>query len=268
MAAAIRTRNGKHVRRLDDQLLALGLCTDAHQAQALILAGRVMVGEQKGLKPGQTVPLDAQLRLIGDALPAYVSRGGVKLAGALQKLQVPVTGLHCLDIGAATGGFTDCLLQHGAAHVVAVDVGYNLLHDKLRKDPRVTVFEKTHVRTLEPKQLPYLAELLVLDLSFIGVRQVLPALVPLVAPGGSLLLMIKPQFELPRSQVPNGGVVVDDQKRWQSVADVLQVAESLGLVKKAQVDSELPGPAGNREIFLWLHRPVLQRAPVPSDPWH
>ena len=163
------------------------------------MAGKVMVGENKQDKPGLLVPLDAPVRLIGGPPMPFVSRGGIKLDGALRHLGVDVRDLRCIDVGASTGGFTDCLLQRGAAHVVAIDVGHGLLADKLRRDARVSVLERTHARSLTRDLLPWSADLLVMDVSFIGARAVLPVLVGLVRPGGRMLVLVKPQFELPRT---------------------------------------------------------------------
>ncbi len=256
----------RQVERIDARLVREGLAADLKAAAALVLAGKVMVGERKAQKAGDKVPSDLPLRLLGGPPNPYVSRGGLKLEGALKALQLDVTGLYCIDVGAATGGFTDCLLQNGAVEIVAVDVGHGLLHERLRKDPRVHVRERTHARELTPSALPWPADLLVLDVSFIGARQVLPALVPLVRPGGKLLLMVKPQFELARDQVPHGGVVTDDAARWKSVADVEQVAQALGCRTLGRAESEVPGPSGNREIFLLLERPAEVGRP-PEEPW-
>jgi 23S rRNA (cytidine1920-2'-O)/16S rRNA (cytidine1409-2'-O)-methyltransferase len=256
----------RFLERVDLRLVREGLATDVKMAASLVLAGKVMIGERKVQKVGDKVPSDQPLRLLGGTPNPYVSRGGLKLEGALRALAVDPTGLRCIDVGAATGGFTDCLLQHGALEVIAIDVGHGLLHDKLRKDTRVHVRERTHARELTAEALPWPADLLVLDVSFIGARQVLPALVPLVRPGGRLLLMVKPQFELAREQVPQGGVVTDDAARWQSVTDVEQVAHALGCTTLGRAESEVPGPSGNREIFLLLERPRAV-AGLPDEPW-
>lgn len=259
MSAAAKTQ------RLDARLVAEGLCVDLHEAQAFVLAGRVMVGEQKAQKAGMPVALHLPLRLIGGPPMPYVSRGGVKLEGALRELGVDVVGKHCIDVGASTGGFTDCLLQRGAAEVVAVDIGFGLLHDKLRRDERVHVLERTHARALTPSMLPWPADLLVMDVSFIGARSVLPALVPLCRPGGQLLIMVKPQFEAAREDVEPGGVVRDDTVRWQTVAQVETLAEALGCRVLGRAESQLHGPMGNREIFVLLQR-TESAAPLDADP--
>lgn len=250
-------------RRLDERLVADGLAADLATARGLVLAGRVVVGERRVDKAGAAVPDDVPVRLAG-MVNRFVSRGGDKLDGALTSLGVDVNGFRCLDVGASTGGFTDCLLQRGAAHVVAVDVGFNLLADKLRRDPRVTVRERTHARDLTLESLhpdqkalgkdrdgePAAVDLAVMDVSFIGARQLLPAVVPLVRTGGLLLVMVKPQFELPRADVPDGGVVRDDAARWRAVAEVEAAAVLLGCNQIGRCESAVPGPAGNREIFV------------------
>ncbi len=241
--------------RLDERLVHAGLCGDLREATGLVMAGKVMVGEKKCDKPALQVPLDAAVRLIGGPPMPFVSRGGIKLDGALRHLGLNVRDARCVDVGASTGGFTDCLLQNGAAHVVAIDVGHGLLADKLRRDPRVTVLERTHARSLTRDQLPWLADLLVMDVSFIGARAVLPVLVGLVRPGGRLLVLVKPQFELPAHLVPAGGVVADDGARWQAVKSVQDTARDLGLTLLATAESELSGPMGNREVFLLMQRP-------------
>lgn len=237
-------------------MVAAGLVADLREATGHIMAGRVMVGEHKVEKPGALVEADAAVRLIGGLPMPFVSRGGIKLDGALRHLGMDVTGLRCADVGASTGGFTDCLLQRGAAAVVAIDVGHGLLADKLRRDPRVHILERTHARALTRDLLPWPVDLLVMDVSFIGARTILPVLVALVHPGGRLLVLVKPQFELPASQVPAGGVVQDDGARWQAVKSVQDAARDLGLTLLATAESELSGPMGNREVFLLLQRPA------------
>jgi len=189
------------------------------------------------------------------ALRRFVSRGGEKLAGALDDLGLDPTDRVCLDVGASTGGFSDCLLQRGARHVVALDVGYGQLHEKLRQDPRVTVLERTHARDLRADQLPEAVDLVTADVSFISLRLLLPAIAA-AAPRAELLLMVKPQFEVGRGQVGKGGVVRDDALRESAAAAVREAAEELGYRPLGQVDSRLAGPKGNREIFLWL-RPAV-----------
>ena len=215
-------------------------------------------------KPGTRVARDARVRVRGAERP-FASRGGEKLAGALEDLGVDPRGLRCLDVGASTGGFTDCLLRAGAAHVVAVDVGYGQLDYRLRQDPRVTVRERTNARYLDAAALPGPVDLVVVDVSFISSERVLPALVA-AAPGAEVLVLVKPQFEVGKGQVGKGGVVRDDKLREAAAARVRDCGERLGLRAAGQAESRLPGPRGNREIFLRLAPAVgpSGEAPAPS----
>jgi len=222
------------------------------------MAGRVLVDDVPVDKPGTRVRPQARVRLRG-ALPRYVSRGGDKLDGALADLGVVPEGRHCLDIGASTGGFSDCLLQHGARSVVAVDVGYGQLHPRLRDDRRVCVRERTHAATLEAEALPHPVDLVVIDASFISLSKLLPA-VARVAPRADVLALVKPQFEVGRERVGRGGVVRDDGDRLAAVEQVVAAARSLGYLERGRVDSRVHGPKGNREIFLWLGRSVSSAA--------
>lgn len=240
--------------RLDALLVARSLADDLRTAQGLILAGQVLVDDRPNDKPGSAVRSDAMVRLRGERSGPFVSRGGLKLQGALQALGIGVEGLHCADIGASTGGFTDCLLQHGAAAVWAVDVGYGLLADKLRRDPRVVVRDRTHARDLVRDDRPFGLDLIAVDVSFIAARTLLPALAALIDQGGKLLVMVKPQFELPPQDVGAGGVVRDEAGRAAAVQRVVEAAAAAGLVVVAQADSEVAGPAGNREVFVLLQR--------------
>ncbi len=238
--------------RLDERLVAAGLADTRTKAQALIMAGQVLVDDVPIDKPGTRVRDDAALRLRGVA-NRFVSRGGDKLEGALEDLGVDPAGKLCLDVGASTGGFTDCLLQRGARRVYAVDVGYGLLDEKVRSDPRVVVRERVNARNLEASQVPEPVELVVADVAFISLRLVVPALAA-VAPHAEWLLLVKPQFEVGREQVGKGGVVRDDALRTAAVESVRGAAEALGWQEIARADSRLAGPKGNREIFLHLHR--------------
>ncbi len=240
--------------RLDQRVLELGFAPTLALAQARILAGEVRLGDRVLDKAGMLVPADAELALA--ARPRFVSRGGEKLAGALVALGVEVAGRRCADIGAATGGFTDCLLQQGAASVLALDVGYGQLAAKLRADPRVRLHERTNLRhfALEPGEPAF--DLVTADVSFISLRQLLPRLHALTRPGGRLLLMVKPQFELERGAVERGGVVRDPELRARAVREVVEAAEALGLHPLGQADSVLAGPKGNVEVFLLLVRPA------------
>ena len=216
----------------------------------MIRAGRVLVDDVPVDKPGTRIRPEAAVRVRGD-LRRFVSRGGEKLAGALDDLGLDPADRVCLDVGASTGGFSDCLLQRGAQHVVALDVGYGQLHEKLRQDARVTVLERTHARDLRADQLPAAVSLVTVDVSFISLRLLLPA-IRAAAPHAELLLMVKPQFEVGRGQVGKGGVVRDDALRESAAAAVREAAVELGYRPLGQVDSRLAGPKGNREIFLWL----------------
>lgn len=237
--------------RVDRLLVDRGLAPTRERAQRLVMAGEVLVDDRPVTKPGTTVPADAAIRL-RTAPASYVSRGGEKLAGALDALGLDPSGRIALDVGASTGGFTDCLLRRGAARVLALDVGYGQLAWSLQQDPRVTVIDRVNARHLEPSQLPVVPDLVTLDVSFISLTLVLPAVATVVAPGADVLAMVKPQFEVGREHVGKGGVVRDDGLRASAVARVEDAAVALGFVKQADVDSTLPGPSGNREVFLWL----------------
>jgi 23S rRNA (cytidine1920-2'-O)/16S rRNA (cytidine1409-2'-O)-methyltransferase len=230
--------------------VAEGLADNRSRAQALIRAGRVLVDDEPRDKPGQRVPDGARIRLRGGER-RFVSRGGEKLAGVLSDLAIDVRGRTCLDVGASTGGFCDCLLQAGAVSVVAVDVGYGQLDARLRADPRVRVLERTNARHLTREDIPETIDLVTVDVSFISVRLLLPSLAR-AAPGAELLVLVKPQFEVGRDEVGRGGVVRSDRLREAAAAGVRAVAEGEGYRLRGQADSRLPGPKGNREIFLWL----------------
>ncbi|MFQ5697823.1 MAG: TlyA family RNA methyltransferase [Myxococcota bacterium] len=250
--------------RVDQRVLQLGLESSRSRARARILAGDVRSGDRVLDKPGQLIPPETPLQL--RERRRYVSRGGEKLAGALDALAIDPTGLRCADAGASTGGFTDCLLQRGAATVLAIDVGYGLLDLGLRRDPRVEVLERTNVRTLElPPQRPRF-DLVTADLAFISLRLVLPRLVDLARPGGQLLLLVKPQFELQRRDVGSGGVVRDPRLRERALVGVREAALARGLQVLGDVESPLPGPSGNREHFLWLERPAAPEAASQRSP--
>ncbi|HZX40459.1 MAG TPA: TlyA family RNA methyltransferase [Myxococcaceae bacterium] len=240
--------------RLDVLLVDLGLAPTRAKAQALVLAGQVVVDDQRIDKPGTRVSTDAEVRLKGEPMP-YVSRGGLKLEAALRHFQLDVRGAICADIGASTGGFTDCLLQAGAAKVYALDVGRGQLHARLRSDPRVVLREGVNARHLDPSELPEQVSVLVLDVSFISLTQVLPATIQALRPGGVTVALVKPQFEAGRAQVGKGGVVRDDAVRADAVARVRTCMEQLGLAPIGALDSPVHGPAGNREILLVARRP-------------
>jgi 23S rRNA (cytidine1920-2'-O)/16S rRNA (cytidine1409-2'-O)-methyltransferase len=231
-------------KRLDVLLVERGLAESRAQAQALVLAGLVPGYD----KPGHQVSEDAQLAV--DRPARFVSRGGEKLANALERLEVDLDGRDAIDLGASTGGFTDCLLQGGVGRVVAVDVGYGQLHPKLRNDPRVAVLERTNARTLT--ELPFRPDLLVCDVSFISVRLALPPVLPLLEPGYDALVLVKPQFEAGREEVGKGGVVRDPEVHRRVLREVVEAAFGWGATAVGVVDSGLPGPKGNREFFVHL----------------
>ncbi len=245
--------------RLDAELVRRGLARSREQAAELISAGRVAVSGQTAAKPATQVAKNAALTVAparsGEDDPEYVSRGGHKLAGALREFTgLDVTGRRCMDAGASTGGFTDVLLRAGAAHVVAVDVGYGQLAWSLRTDPRVTVLDRVNVRALEPGQVAPRPDLVVADLSFISLTLVLPALVNCTAEHADYVLMVKPQFEVGKDRVGTGGVVRDPSVRADAVRGVAAAAAGLGLGVTGITASPLPGPAGNVEYFVWLRR--------------
>jgi 23S rRNA (cytidine1920-2'-O)/16S rRNA (cytidine1409-2'-O)-methyltransferase len=238
--------------RLDTLLAERGLFPSRARAAASVLAGEVRLGPggERAAKPGQMVTADVDIAV--DEAPRYVSRGGIKLANALDALGLDVAGRRALDAGASTGGFTDVLLQRGAEHVVALDVAYGELDWGLRNDDRVTVMERTNARALQPGDLPYAPDLLVADLSFISLRKVLPALLGAMASRFDGLVMVKPQFEVGRERVGGGGVVREPaDRRWALVA-VATAAQELGASVLGFASSGLPGPKGNRETFAWL----------------
>jgi 23S rRNA (cytidine1920-2'-O)/16S rRNA (cytidine1409-2'-O)-methyltransferase len=238
--------------RLDTLLTERGLFPSRTRAAASVMAGEVLVGDERrrAAKPSELVSDEVVIDVQGGL--EYVSRGGVKLANALDALGVDVAGRRGLDVGASTGGFTDVLLQRGAASVVAVDVAYGELAWKLRQDERVTVLERVNARRLSPDQLPYAPDLLVSDVSFISLTKVLPAVLGCMAPSWEGLVMVKPQFEVGRARVGKGGVVRSADDRRSALVSVASCAASLGASVRGFASSGLPGPKGNRETFLWL----------------
>jgi 23S rRNA (cytidine1920-2'-O)/16S rRNA (cytidine1409-2'-O)-methyltransferase len=236
--------------RIDAVLAERGLFPSRTAAAGAVRAGEVRVGGEDGpvaLRPSQLV--EPEQELIVDAGPRYVSRGGIKLENALEALGIDVDGRDCLDVGASTGGFTDCLLQRGAARVAATDVAYGQLDLHLREDPRVTVIERLNARAMEPGDLPFAPGLATVDVSFISLGKVLPAVAACLAPGGEILAMVKPQFELGKERVGRG-VVRDDGDRREAILLVAEVAVELGLPVRGFASSGLPGPKGNRETFV------------------
>jgi 23S rRNA (cytidine1920-2'-O)/16S rRNA (cytidine1409-2'-O)-methyltransferase len=236
--------------RLDAVLAERGLFPSRTAAAFAVRAGEVRVGGDGpvALRPSQLVEPDAVLLV--EARPRFVSRGGIKLENALESLGIDVAGRDCLDVGASTGGFTDCLLQRGAARVAAVDVAYGQLDVRLREDPRVTVIERLNARELSSGDLPFAPSLATIDVSFISLTKILPAVARCLAPGGDLLAMVKPQFELGRERVGKG-VVRDPADRREAVLVVARAAQELGLPIQGFASSGLPGPKGNRETFVW-----------------
>jgi len=243
----------KAKERLDERLVREGLLPTRSQAQAWILAGRVLVDDAPADKAGQAVPPEAHIRLRGEPR-RYVSRGGEKLAGALADLGIDPAGKRCLDLGASTGGFTDCLLQRGALQVVAVDVGYGQIDVALRDDPRVRLLERTNARHLTRADVPEAIDLVTIDVSFVSATLLLPS-VREIAPRADVLVMVKPQFEVGRERVGKGGVVRDDADRAAAVTRVREAAEALGYEALGEAESRLAGPKGNREVFLWMGPP-------------
>jgi 23S rRNA (cytidine1920-2'-O)/16S rRNA (cytidine1409-2'-O)-methyltransferase len=244
-------------RRLDTLLAERGLYESRTRAAAAVMAGEVAIGGdgRRAEKPGQLVPEDAEL-VVAEG-QRYVSRGGVKLANALEAFGIDAAGRDCMDVGASTGGFTDCLLQAGAARVVAVDVAYGELSWKLREDPRVTVLERLNARALVPDQLPFRPDLTVVDVSFISLRKVLPAILACAAPRFDCLAMVKPQFEVGRERVGSGGVVHEASARRAALIAVGECArDEIGVAVLGYASSGLPGPAGNRETFVRLAEPA------------
>ena len=235
--------------RLDRLLVERGLAPTREKAQAMILAGLVTVGGRRVEKAGEGVPSDAEVEVAGPPHP-YVSRGGVKLAGALDHFGIDPRGKVCLDVGASTGGFTDCLLQRGAARVYAVDVGYGQLDAKLRNDARVVVREKVNARALSAAEVGEPIELAAVDVSFISLRLVLPAIVRLLVPGAVLVALVKPQFEAGRSEVPRGGVVRSEETRRRVVAEIEAAGRELGLDVLGSIPSPIRGARGNEEFLL------------------
>jgi 23S rRNA (cytidine1920-2'-O)/16S rRNA (cytidine1409-2'-O)-methyltransferase len=246
--------------RLDQLLVERGLFATREKARRAVMAGQVGVNGVRVDKPGSPMRDDVRLELVGQAEP-YVSRAGGKLAAALDHFAVDPAGWRCLDVGASTGGFSDCLLQRGAAHVTALDVGYGLLDLKVRNDPRVEVRERINARYLAADAFDRPFDLIVVDVSFISLAKVVPALLPHLGPGGVLLPLIKPQFEVGRSGVGKGGLVRDESLRQSTIELRARELAALGLELAGTFDSPVAGAEGNREAFALLRRPP---APAPS----
>ena len=244
--------------RLDKLLVDRGYAASRERARAMIMAGAVRVADRVVDKAGTLIAADAEISVAGGDLP-FVSRGGVKLAGGLDALAIDVAGRLVLDVGASTGGFTDCVLQRGARAVIAVDVGYGQLAWSLRQDPRVTLIERCNVRHLEADRLPARPDFAVVDASFISLTLILPRIVELVAPGSPIVALVKPQFEVGKGQVGRGGVVRDPQLHASAVERVRACATRLGLTVLGECPSPILGPKGNREFFLALATPPGER---------
>ena len=240
--------------RLDVLLVERGLVPSRERARALILAGQVRVEGQPATKAGASVSPDAAVLVLAPEQP-YVSRGGLKLAAALDAFGIEVQGRQALDIGASTGGFTDVLLQRGATRVLAIDVGHGQLDWRLRNDPRVIVIERLNARALTPDQLPpgaRLFDIVTIDVSFISLRHILPVVPPLLAPGADVIALVKPQFEAGRAEVGKGGIVRDPEVQARAVEGIAAAADTLGLTRSGQVESPITGMEGNREFLLHL----------------
>ncbi len=238
-------------QRLDLLVVEKGLASSRQRARALIMAGKILVDTQRMEKPGVPVSVDSKIILKGEDL-AYVSRGGLKLEGALKAWNLDVRDLICLDVGASTGGFTDCLLQHGAARVYAVDVGYGQLAWKLRQDKRVIAIERTNIRHMKPELMTESADLVTIDASFISLKIVVPAVLKFVKPSGRILVLIKPQFEAGRGKVGKGGVVKNTEVHRRIIADLNEFFEQQGFVCGLVVFSPVLGPKGNQEFIMLL----------------
>ncbi len=250
--------------RLDAEMVARGLAETRSKAQGLILAGRVLVDGVAAAKCGVPVRTDQEIALAPAPRP-FVSRGGEKLAGALDELGVSVEDAIALDVGASTGGFTDCLLRRGARRVYALDVGRALIADSLRRDPRVTVLDGVNFRHADPGLVPEKVSLATVDVSFISLRLILAPLLGFLRPGADVVALVKPQFEAGRKSVGKGGVVRDDKKRREAVETVKSAAREAGYEVLGQADSRVFGPKGNREIVLWLRRPGKNALDTPTN---
>ena len=238
--------------RIDKLLVDRGLADSRTKAQALVMAGAVLVDEQLIQKPSELFLHDANIRIKNEATQRYVSRGGIKLEAALREFSVDVSGLLCLDVGASTGGFTDCLLQQGATRIVALDVGHNQLDWKIRSDPRVEVREGVNARNLSPADFDEKFDLVTIDVSFISLTKILPAVPPLLRDSGRVIALIKPQFEVGKGEVGKGGIVRDPLQHQHVIAEVNATAESLALKVAGLIESPIKGADGNIE-FLALY---------------
>jgi 23S rRNA (cytidine1920-2'-O)/16S rRNA (cytidine1409-2'-O)-methyltransferase len=235
--------------RLDIEMVRRGLAQSRETARRVIMAGRVRVNSRPADKPDLLVSAESSITVVGSD-PEYASRGAYKLIAALDAFAIEVVGCHALDVGASTGGFTDVLLKRGAAHVIALDVGYGQIAEHLRTDPRVTVLDRTNVRRVEPRGLPYLPDLVTIDTSFISLRIVIPAVLALVAAKAEIIALVKPQFEVGKGKVGKGGIVRDDALRRMALEGILSFAREAGLEIVGSIDSPIAGARGNREFLL------------------
>jgi 23S rRNA (cytidine1920-2'-O)/16S rRNA (cytidine1409-2'-O)-methyltransferase len=235
--------------RLDIEMARRGLAESRETARRLIMAGRVRVNSRPADKPDLLVTAESNITVVG-ADPQYASRGAYKLIAALDAFAIEVAGRQALDVGASTGGFTDVLLKRGAAHVIALDVGYGQIAERLRTDPRVTVLDRTNVRLVDPRTLPYLPDLVTIDTSFISLRIVIPAVLALVAAKAEIIALVKPQFEVGKGKVGKGGIVRDDALRRAALEEVLSFARQTGLEILGSIDSPIAGARGNREFLV------------------
>jgi 23S rRNA (cytidine1920-2'-O)/16S rRNA (cytidine1409-2'-O)-methyltransferase len=240
--------------RLDLEMARRGLAGSREGAQRLIMAGRVRVNSRPAEKPDLKVDDSSEIAVVGST-NEYVSRGGYKLAAALDQFGIVVNGRDALDVGASTGGFTDVLLQRGAARVIAIDVGYGQLADRIRRDTRVAVIDRTNIRYVTPASLPYRPDLAVIDVSFISLKLVLPAVIQIIAVPADIVALVKPQFEVGKGKVGRGGIVRDDKLRTQALEEVVACAISIGLASNGTIESPITGAAGNREFLAHFRRP-------------
>ncbi len=240
--------------RADLRLVELGLCESREKARAVIMAGRAFLGETRVEKPGENVPEDCKIELRGEENP-FVSRGGLKLEKAVSKYGIPIAGAVCADVGASTGGFTDCMLRHGAAKVYAIDVGYGQLDWKLRSDLRVAVMERTNARFMEPTWFSEPLDFASMDVSFISIRLILPGIYDCLREGAKSVVLVKPQFEAGKGMVGKNGVVRDPALHLKVLSDAVQFASSLGFEVEAMDFSPIRGPKGNIEFLLLLRKP-------------
>ncbi len=247
----------KKKERIDKLLVERGVAQSREKARALVMAGQVIVDDRRVDKAGETFPLDADIRIRGEAMP-YVSRGGLKLTHAIEYFRIRIRGKVAVDVGASTGGFTDCLIQNGAARVYAVDVGYGQMAPRVREDPRVIPMERTNIRKTTPADFPEKVDLAVIDVSFISLTKVLPHVLPLLKKDGEIVALVKPQFEVGKGKVGKGGVVRDESKIERVLETVRSYAEDIGLEVVGIVESPILGAKGNREFLSYMIKKNLR----------